>query len=76
MICLQRVGIWVSDASVLYAVLSTTLTGLLNPLIYAVFSRQYRSGYFRLLTGLSKLLFGCPLSRIDVINGNKCSLFV
>ncbi|XP_071494413.1 nociceptin receptor-like [Diadema antillarum] len=42
-------GVRVSELIAVYALMSTTLNGLLNPLVYCVLSRQYREGYARCL---------------------------
>ena len=76
MVMLKRLGVSLSDAAVMYSLLSTTLTGLINPIIYGIFSRSYRRGYTRIIVAISKLLFGCPITQEDVINGNILSLCV
>ena len=56
---LTQTGFVVSELVALYAVLSTTITGLANPFIYLALSRQYRRGYISIVTGCLKLC--CPI---------------
>ena len=49
---LQKAGLTVSDISVLYALLSTSLSGLLNPILYGLFDTSYRRGYKNLFKAL------------------------
>ncbi|ELT98542.1 hypothetical protein CAPTEDRAFT_205747 [Capitella teleta] len=67
MITVQHIGVEVGQVVVVYSLLSTTLTGLLNPVIYGTFSKAYRQGYTRLIVASSKLLFGCPIAEEDVL---------
>ena len=69
MLVLWKAGQQMDMPAVLYALLSTTLTGLLNPVIYAIFSRTYRHGYRRLLQQLTYFLCPCTRPRMDVISG-------
>lgn len=59
MITFQRAGHQISDVAILYALLSTSLSGLMNPLIYGLFSKFYRSGYRRIILGLYDIFCGC-----------------
>ncbi|XP_038044581.1 thyrotropin-releasing hormone receptor-like [Patiria miniata] len=65
---LTQCGMVVSQLVAVYAVMSTTLNGLLNPFVYGALSRQYRQGYFRLLNslgtrcGLHRICKGCVSS--------------
>ncbi|XP_076090221.1 uncharacterized protein LOC143062408 [Mytilus galloprovincialis] len=56
---LQQAGLTVSDISVLYALLSTTLSGLLNPILYGLFDTSYRRGYKNLFKGLKQRCCCC-----------------
>lgn len=58
---LTQSGFVVSQLVAVYALMSTTLNGLLNPFVYGALSRQYRDGYFRLLNSLGTK---CGLQRI------------
>ncbi|XP_022083403.1 thyrotropin-releasing hormone receptor-like [Acanthaster planci] len=49
---LTQSGVVVSQLVAVYAVMSTTLNGLLNPFVYGALSRQYRQGYFSLINSL------------------------
>ena len=69
MITVQQLGVEVGQVAVVYSLLSTTLTGLLNPVIYGTFSRAYRLSYTRLIVAVSKVIFGCPISQQDVLSG-------
>ena len=66
---LQKSGRSVPAQAMQYGLMSTTLTGLLNPVIYAVFSPTYRRGYGSSVCAVSRFLFGCPLSRSQIIRG-------
>jgi hypothetical protein len=70
MLTVQHMGVEVGRVAVTYSLLSTTLTGLLNPLIYGTFSKSYRQGYTQLIVAASKLLFGCPITSDDVLAGS------
>ncbi|XP_071803747.1 growth hormone secretagogue receptor type 1-like [Asterias amurensis] len=58
---LTQSGVVVSQLVAVYALMSTTLNGLLNPFVYGALSRQYRDGYFKLLNSLGSK---CGLQRI------------
>ena len=45
MVTLDKSGDMISETAVLYAMLGTTVTGLLNPLAYAYWDKSYRNGY-------------------------------
>ena len=66
-----NLSVLVSDKTVIYSLMCTTLSGLLNPVIYGIFSKSYRRGYWRLLEKLSKCLLGCPVSEEDVLSGTQ-----
>ena len=51
---LTQSGYVVGQLVAVYALMSTTLNGLLNPFVYCALSRQYRDGYFRLLSHFGK----------------------
>lgn len=59
MITFQKAGHQISDVAILYALLSTSLSGLMNPLIYGLFSKFYRSGYRRIILGIYDIFCGC-----------------
>ncbi|CAH1789768.1 unnamed protein product [Owenia fusiformis] len=65
-ITMQKVGSPIDVATVLYALLSTMLTGLLNPILYGLFSRPYRLGYAKLCIGATKCMCGCPQRSISI----------
>ncbi|XP_076438491.1 uncharacterized protein LOC143277514 [Babylonia areolata] len=44
-VSMQKAGYPVTDATILYAILFTSLPGLLNPLLLALLFRDYRLGY-------------------------------
>ncbi|KAJ8314388.1 hypothetical protein KUTeg_008949 [Tegillarca granosa] len=52
LITLQRTGFLISNISILYALLSTSLSGLLNPVLYGLFDHSYRRGYKKLFHSL------------------------
>ncbi|XP_060066343.1 galanin receptor 2b-like [Ylistrum balloti] len=56
LITLRKVGLKISDISVLYALLSTSLSGLLNPIIFGLFDKSYRHGYKKILKSIK---FSC-----------------
>ncbi|XP_033761321.1 melanopsin-like [Pecten maximus] len=58
LITLRKVGLKISDISVLYALLSTSLSGLLNPIIFGLFDKSYRHGYKKILKSI-KLTCKC-----------------
>ncbi|XP_050418543.1 melatonin receptor type 1A [Patella vulgata] len=49
MITIQKCDYKVSEAAMMYALLATSLPGLLNPLLYGLFLESYREGYKKLL---------------------------
>ena len=44
-VTVQKLGYSVTDATMMYAILSTSLPGLLNPLLLALLYRNFRLGY-------------------------------
>ena len=70
LITAQKSGYQVAPVAVMYAIMSTTLTGLANPIIYGTFSHSYRKGYRRILKGLLKVVFGCQSEQeFEVLDG-------
>lgn len=69
LITVQKTATPVSEETLFYAVLCASVSGLFNPLLYASLSQSYRHGYVQCLTSITKFIFGCPLSRADVITG-------
>lgn len=59
MISLQKAGKKVSDIAILYALLSTSLTGMLNPLLYGLFDSSYRNGYKYIMTKIKHTCSCC-----------------
>ena len=66
LITLQKIGCPIGGIAVLYALLSTTLTGLLNPALYAAFSRSYRTGYLSVLKAVARRLCCCFYDTTDL----------
>ena len=56
MITFQKVGLKVSEAAMMYALLATSLPGLLNPLLYGLVLDSYRDGYKKIIF---KIFFCC-----------------
>ncbi|ESO82218.1 hypothetical protein LOTGIDRAFT_170261 [Lottia gigantea] len=49
MITIQKFDVKVSEAALMYALLATSLPGLLNPVLYGLLLESYREGYKKLL---------------------------
>ncbi|XP_005094761.1 uncharacterized protein LOC101845764 isoform X2 [Aplysia californica] len=49
MLTLQKSGVQVSEATLMYSHIATSLPGLLNPLLYSLVLARYRSGYKAIL---------------------------
>ena len=61
LILLQKLSLYSATSALFYVLLCTTLTALLNPLIYAFFSRSYSAGYRQLGAKAWQIITGCPL---------------
>jgi hypothetical protein len=48
-VTLQKTGYEISDATVMYGIMTTSLPGLLNPLLLALLYGDYRRGYVYVL---------------------------
>ncbi|CAL1526742.1 unnamed protein product [Lymnaea stagnalis] len=49
MMTLQKIGVEVSEATLMYSNIATSLPGLLNPLLYSLALDRYRAGYKAIL---------------------------
>lgn len=45
MLTLQKSGVQISEATLMYSNIATSLPGLLNPLLYSLALDKYRAGY-------------------------------
>ncbi|KAL3831796.1 hypothetical protein ACJMK2_023500 [Sinanodonta woodiana] len=58
LITLKKLNLEISETAVSFALIGTTLTGLLNPLLYGLTDRTYRAGYKK-ITEYVKSMFSC-----------------
>ena len=65
MVTLGKIGHAVSETAILYAMLGTSMTGLLNPLAYAYWDKSYRGGYKK---ALERVLLLCTCSKLKTEN--------
>ncbi|XP_061185594.1 galanin receptor type 1-like [Saccostrea echinata] len=62
LVLMREVGVNVSDVSILYALLSTSVSGLVNPIIYGLCDVNFRRRYRRLFMALCNIKQMAPIT--------------
>lgn len=59
---MRQIDATVSDVSILYAILSTSVSGMVNPIIYGLCDANFRRGYRRLFKVLCNIKQMTPIT--------------
>ncbi|KAK3611292.1 hypothetical protein CHS0354_015705 [Potamilus streckersoni] len=71
LITLKKLDLQISETAVSFALIGTTLTGLLNPLLYGLTDRTYRAGYKKLTECMKNT---CRCTRKTVTTAHSVSM--
>ncbi|XP_059152508.1 uncharacterized protein LOC131938472 [Physella acuta] len=73
MMTLQKSGVEVSEATLMYSNIATSLPGLLNPLLYSLALARYRSGYKAILERCCCKQRKPSFHFLKEVHGNMCN---